>query len=107
MLENGKYSVWFRTVLGEGTGVVTLKDGTITGGDTVLAYTGTYSQDGEAFAVDISTKRHSPGQLSVFGIDNVDLTLTGKSSGRVASCRGTTRQAPGMTFDATLVRMTD
>ena len=107
MLENGKYSAWFRTALGEGTGVVTLKDGTITGGDTVLAYTGTYSQDGDVFTVDIATKRHSPGQLSVFGIDNVDLALGGKSAGRVASCRGTTRQAPGMAFEATLVRMAD
>jgi len=107
MLENGKYSAWFRTALGEGTGVVTLKDGTITGGDTVLAYTGTYSQDGDVFTVDIATKRHSPGQLSVFGIDNVDLKLGGKSVGRVASCRGTTRQAPAMAFEATLIRMAD
>ena len=37
MLKNGKYSAWFRTSLGEGTGVVMLKDGKITGGDTVLA----------------------------------------------------------------------
>jgi hypothetical protein len=46
-LENGKYSAWFRTPLGEGTGVVLLKDGQITGGDTVLAYTGSYNQDGD------------------------------------------------------------
>lgn len=82
MLENGKYSAWFRTPLGEGTGVVLLKDGLITGGDTVLAYTGSYNQDGDTFTVDIATRRHTPGQLSVFGIDNVDLTLVGKSSGR-------------------------
>jgi hypothetical protein len=74
---------------------------------TVLAYTGTYSQDGDVFTVDIATKRHSPGQLSVFGIDNVDLKLGGKSVGRVASCRGTTRQAPAMAFEATLIRMAD
>jgi len=107
MLENGKYSAWFRTALGEGTGVVLLKDGEIIGGDTVLAYTGSYSQDGDVFTVDIATRRHSPGQLSVFGIDNVDLTLEGKSSGRVASCRGTTRQPPCMAFEATIIRMTD
>ena len=107
MLENGKYSVWFRTPLGEGTGVVLLRDGELTGGDTVLAYTGSYDQDGNAFSVNIATRRHSPGQLSVFGIDNVDLTLEGKTAGRVGSCRGTTRQAPGMTFEATIIRMTD
>lgn len=82
MLENGKYSTWFRTPLGEGTGVVLLRDGEITGGDTVLAYKGTYSQDGDAFTVDIATKRHTPGQSSVFGIDNVDLTLNIAASAR-------------------------
>jgi hypothetical protein len=107
MLENGNYSAWLRTSLGEGTGVVMLKDGEITGGDTVLAYTGSYSQDGNVFTVDIATKRHTPGQLSVFGIDNVDLTLVGKSTPTVASCRGTSRQAPGMAFEATLIRITD
>ena len=107
MLENGKYSAWFRTSLGEGTGVVMLKDGKITGGDTVLAYAGSYSQAGDDFTVDISTERHSPGQLSVFGIDKVDLTLMGKSTGITASCRGTTRQEPGMAFEAIIIRIAD
>jgi hypothetical protein len=107
MLDNGKYSAWFRTPLGEGTGIVVLKDGEITGGDTILAYTGSYTQDGDVFSVDLATKRHSVGQLSVFGIDNVDLTLQGKSTGRVASCRGKSKQAPGMAFEATLIRMAD
>jgi hypothetical protein len=107
MLENGKYSAWFRTPLGEGTGVVMFKDGAITGGDSILAYTGSYSQDGNVFTADIATSRHTPGQLSVFGIDNVDLTLVGKSTPTVASCRGTSRQAPGMAFEATLIRITD
>ena len=52
MLENGRYSAWFRTPLGEGTGVVLLKDGAITGGDTVLEYTGSYNQDGDVFTAD-------------------------------------------------------
>jgi hypothetical protein len=107
MLENGKYATWFRTPLGEGTGVVTLQDGKITGGDTVIAYTGSFSQAGDDFTADIATKRHTPGQPSVFGIDNVDLTLTGKSRGATASCRGTSRQAPGMAFEATIIRIVD
>ena len=107
MLRNGNYSAWFRTPLGEGTGVVTLTDGKLTGGDTVMAYTGSYTQVGDDFSADIATKRHTPGQLSVFGIDEVDLTLVGKSSGTTASCRGTSRQAPGMTFEATIIRIAD
>jgi hypothetical protein len=107
MLRNGSYSAWFRTPLGEGTGVVTLTDGEMTGGDTVMSYTGSYTQAGDDFAADIATKRHTPGQLSVFGIDEVDLTLVGKSTGTAASCRGTSRQAPGMTFEATIIRIAD
>ncbi len=107
MLENGKYSVWFRTSLGEGMGVVMLKDGDVAGGDTVLAYAGSYRQTGDDFTVDISTERHTPGQFSVFGIDMVDLTLTGKSTGITASCHGTTRQEPGMAFEAILIRIAD
>jgi hypothetical protein len=67
---------------GEGTGVIELNDGKVTGGDTVLAYTGSYAADGDKFTAFIATKRHSPGQPSVFGIDEVNLTLTGKLTPR-------------------------
>jgi hypothetical protein len=93
--------------LGEGTGLLTLRDGAIKGGDTVLAYSGSYDQDGDAFTAEITTRRHTPGQLSVFGIDNVDLAVAGKSSPTVASCRGTTRQAPAMAFEAILLPIAD
>lgn len=107
MLRNGKYTAWFRTAQGEGMGVVELTDGKVSGCDTVIAYTGSYAQQGDAFTATIATHRHSEGQPSVFGVDNVDLTLTGKSTGLVASCSGTSRQAPGLTFEATLVRIAD
>jgi hypothetical protein len=107
MLLNGKYAAWFRTPLGEGTGTVVLQDGTVSGADTVMAYSGCYRQEGDDFSADIAVKRHSPGQLSVFGIDDVDIALTGKFSGTTASCRGRSKQAPGMTFEATIIRMAD
>ena len=40
MLENGKYSAWFRTPNGDGTAIVTLSDGTITGGEVSLSILG-------------------------------------------------------------------
>jgi hypothetical protein len=107
MLRNGSYSAWFRTQRGEGTGIVVLNDGKVTGGDTVLAYTGSYVEDGDAFTALIATRRHTPGQPSVFGIDNVDLILTGKSTATTASCTGTVEQLPGMTFEATLIPIAD
>ena len=84
-----------------------LNDGKITGGDGGLAYTGTYFQNGDRFSAVITTSRHAPGQPSIFGIDNVDLTLTGTSAPTTASCIGTAKQAPDLTFEATLVRMAD
>jgi hypothetical protein len=108
MLRNGRYSAWFRTQRGEGTGIVELNDGKVTGGDTVLAYTGSYAEDGNEFTALIATRRHTMGQPSVFGIDNVDLTLAGKSASMTtASCAGTVKQVPGMTFEATLIRISD
>ncbi len=108
MLRNGSYSAWFRTQRGEGTGIVELNDGKVTGGDTVLTYTGSYVEDGDAFTALIVTERHSPGQPSVFGIDNVELTVSGNSSATTtASCTGTVKQLPGMTFEAVLVRIAD
>jgi T3SS negative regulator,GrlR len=117
MLRNGNYSAWFRTrqeegtgiMQGEGTGVIELKDGNVTGGDTVLAYTGSYVVDGDKFTAFIATQRHTPGQPSVFGIgiDDVNLTVTGKSTPTTASCTGTVKQAPGLTFEATFIRIAE
>ena len=117
MLRNGSYSAWFRTrqaegtgiMQGEGTGVIELNDGEVTGGDAGMAYTGSYFVNGDRFTALIVTKRHTPGQPSIFGIgiDDVNLTLTGKSTPTTASCTGTVKQAPGLTFEATLIRIAE
>jgi hypothetical protein len=50
---------------------------------------------------------HAQGQPSIFGIDNVDLTLSGKSTSTSASGSGTAKQAPGLRFEVTLIRIKD
>lgn len=107
MLSNGKYSAWYRTPLGEGTGIVVLRDGNVSGGDTVIAYSGSYRQHGDTFSADIAIKRHTVGQMTVFGIDDVEISLTGKSTATVASCRGKSKPEPGIEMEVTMVRMTD
>lgn len=107
MLRNGSYSAWYRTPLKEGTGIIVLNDGKITGGDGGLAYAGTYFQNGDRFSAAITMWRQAPGQTSIFGIDNIDLTLTGTSAPTTASCTGTAKQAPDLAFEATLVLMAD
>jgi hypothetical protein len=57
MLQNSKYSVWFKTPQGEGHGVISLMDGNLSGGDNVSNYTGAYVQDGDKFAATIAVRR--------------------------------------------------
>jgi hypothetical protein len=78
VLKDGKYSVWFRTPLAEGTGVVVLaSDGKLGGGDTIMLYTGHWQTDGEQFEATLFATRHSPGPGAFGEIDDLDITLTG------------------------------
>jgi hypothetical protein len=107
MLKDGKYSVWMRTPLAEGTGVAVLApDGTLSGSDSIMSYTGHWRTDGEQFEATLFATRHSPGPGAFGDVDDLDISLTGRSKGGVtASCKGTAKQAPGLTLEATLVRM--
>ena len=107
MLQNAQYSVWFRTPAGEGHGIISLMDGDVSGGDNISSYTGTYIQQGNKFAATLSVKRHTQGSLYVFGVDIDDIKLSGKWTPTTASCFGTAKQAPGMTLQATLIRIVD
>jgi hypothetical protein len=104
MLSDGFYVVQFKTPRGAGAGVLTLAKGQLRGGDSAIMYTGTYAQDGDKFTAQISTRRHTQGLPSVFGVDAVTLSLAGKSLGEAASCSGT---AAGVTFQADLHRVSD
>ena len=107
MLKDGKYSVWMRTPLAEGMGVVVLEpDGKLRGGDTIMSYTGHWRTEGELFEATLVATRHSPGPGAFGEIDDLDIALTGRSNGGVtASCKGTAKQAPSLMLEATLVRM--
>jgi hypothetical protein len=107
MVENGIYSVWFKTPQAEGTGNVVLLNGQITGADTVMAYSGSYEQIGDRFIAVVRARRYCDGQPSVLGIDEFELHLVGISTNTIVVCSGTTEQAPGLTFEATLIRAQD
>jgi hypothetical protein len=103
MLENGKYSAWFRTPNGDGTAIVTLSDGTITGGDSFFEYSGSYEQNGDRLTATVRTMRVCDGPPSVFGIDEVVLKLEGRCQGEMVVCAGTAEQAPGVGVEVTLI----
>lgn len=103
MLKDGIYSAWFRTVLGEGTGIVHLADGKLWGHDSILSYEGAYETAGDRFTATVRTRRHTAGHATLFGIDEVELKLEGTTLGKTAHCTGTADAAPGLIFEATLI----
>jgi hypothetical protein len=106
-MQDGLYKVAFQTPLGEGFGVVTLKGGELTGGDSMMYYIGTYDQNGETFNASVRASQHStvPGMSSVFGATNVQINLTGTSTGDSAVMKGSSPQAPGISFSAVMTKL--
>jgi hypothetical protein len=103
MPRDGQYAAWFRTPHGEGTGIVQLANGTISGGDAMFTYGGSYQLDEDRFTAVLTTRRYADGPFTtVFGCDEVEAQLTGSFHGNRAVCTGTAKQAPGVLFEATL-----
>ena len=107
MITEGKYSIWFRTPIGEGAGVVELgPNGGLSGGDTTFSYIGNWEQDGERFKAAILAKRMAPGPPGVFGMDEIDIIVAGRSDGgESTSCTGFAKQSPGLRLEVTLIRI--
>jgi hypothetical protein len=109
LITQGKYSVWFKTPVGEGAGVVEFgPNGKLSGGDTTFSYAGNWTQEAERFRATILAKRVAPGPPGVFGLDEIDIVVAGHSDGHVsASGTGFARQAPGLKLEVMLIRMSD
>lgn len=108
MLKEGKYAAWFRTAQAQGTGIVHLADGRISGSDSFFTYGGSYQlDDDQRFTAVLTTRRHADGPPTVFGLDEVEVELSGVCSGAMATCSGTAREAPGVRFEATLIYSQD
>jgi hypothetical protein len=105
MLREGEYIIWFRTPLGSGTGRILLKEGKISGSDSAIAYSGSYSIEGERFTAKLTTRRYAPGHESLVGADEVELSLDGMSKGDFACCSGSTVSPPYIKVDITLIPM--
>ena len=107
MITQGRYSVWFKTPIGEGAGVVEFgPDGRLSGGDTTFSYVGNWTQEGERFKAVIFAKRIASGPPGVFGIDEIDIVVAGQSDGCVsASCSGFAKQSPGLKLEVVLIRI--
>lgn len=108
-MEEGLYKVLFQTQLGQGTGVVTVREGRLTGGDSVMYYTGEYTiaQGGIDARLVADTHSVMPGIMSVLGLPKARLHLKGVAEGQSAHLSGTSPDHPGLSFEATLTRLAD
>ncbi len=103
MFKDGTYSAWYKSPLGEGTGVAHFAGGKLRGRDSILFYDGTYETAGDNLKVVVRTRRHSPGQASIFGVDEFELTLEGTVLGKTVACSGTADVAPDVIVEVTLI----
>ena len=84
-MKQGLYRIHFHTAGGAsqamGAGVVSLRDGRVSGGDSNFYYTGAYHLDGTKVTVHATVLRHTnePGSRSIFGTDTTKVTLTGSA----------------------------
>ena len=111
MVRPGKYSVWFKTPIGEGSGLAELfADGRMEGFDSTFNSSGTWHlKDGRLHAK-IWAKRIADGPPGVFGlgIDEVDMTVTEVGrDGDFVVCTAFAAQAPGLRMEATMLRIPD
>jgi len=103
MLKNGTYTAWFKTSKSGGAALVHLSDGAISGGDSILTYTGSYQLSGNQFKAIISTARHCAGHDTIFGIDNLTLRIEGSGTGKYVTFHGEADEVPGMRLEGTLI----
>lgn len=108
-MKNGLYKVQFQTPLGMGYGVVHAVDGKMWGGDASMYYVGSYTIDGDKITATVNTDAHStyPGSGSVFGTNKVTIQIDGTFSGDNVTARGSSPQAPGLSFSASMHRLSD
>jgi hypothetical protein len=103
MLKDGTYAAWFKTPLGQGTGIAHVADGKIWGSDSIMTYSGSCEVDGDRFTAIVSIKRHTEGHATVFGIDDLSLKFVGTCGGKFATFVGTADQVPGVLLEGTLI----
>jgi hypothetical protein len=108
-MRDGLYKVEFHTVHGIGSGVIYAIGGKIRGGNSGVAFMGSYTGKGDEIAAKVTTQRHNydPGFKPLFGMDSVTLTLKGSMSGDMIDMEGAALQLPGVNFKAVLTRISD
>ena len=108
-LPDGLYKITFTTPQGADYGVAYLHDGRRRGGDSGMAYVGTYRQEGDRLTAElcVTQHRHVPGFVSALGYNDVLVQLEGVAGDCSAEVRGSSRDLPSVRFSARLSYIAD
>lgn len=109
-LPNGLYKIAFETASGAEYGVAYLQDGKLRGGDSGMAYVGSYELDGSMLTAELSVSqhRHVPGAVSALGFNNVQVHLCGLvDETNVVRLTGTSPVSKSIRFGARLSLLAD
>jgi hypothetical protein len=109
-IPNGLYKIAFETRTGAEYGVAYLHDGRLRGGDSGMAYLGTYKQDGQLFSADLSVTqhRHVPGAVHAFGLNDVRVELHGVvDDANMVRVQGSSPESSLVRFTARLSQIAD
>lgn len=109
MIKNGLYKVSVGTELGAGNSVAVLNNGRVLGGDSMMAFEGTYEVDGAKFTATINTSKHSNVErmFSLTGNDNATINIAGTINGDDISGSGKSSQNPSINLSANLSKIYD
>ncbi|WP_431026176.1 GrlR family regulatory protein [Halomonas sp. H5] len=92
---DGLYAVHFRAAGDEGTGVVSVTNGSINGGDYGYAYQGRILESGQGVSTTLSVWRFNPHAKSVFGqAQSFELELSGPTSEKGFELTGNIKGSP-------------
>jgi hypothetical protein len=110
-LPNGLYKLAFESRTGTDYGVAYLSDGKLRGGDSGMAYVGTYTQEGQLFSAEMSVTQHRrvPGAVSALGLNDVLVELHGlvDDSSNVVRVQGSSPETSAVRFAARLSLIAD
>ena len=103
------YKVEFHTVHGIGTGIIYAINGKLRGGNSAFAFIGNYAARDDGIHVKVATQRRNPDPAfrPLFGTDMITVTLKGADNGSMVDFEDTALQMPGVSFKATLTRISD
>jgi hypothetical protein len=108
-LATGLFKLSIETPTGTDYGVAYMADGKLRGGDSGMAYVGTYRILGDKLTAElcITQHRHVPGVVSALGYNDLTVQLEGVASDYSADVRGTSKDVPSVRFQARLSHIAD